>query len=60
MEEKIDMNDFAVKTSEVEGLKDQVNIAQIKEVQKHTLTSLANDYTEEQVKELLNRYKKQV
>jgi hypothetical protein len=51
----IDMNEVAVKVSVVEGLKKQVNIAQIKEVQKHTLKILAT-YTPDEINELLRRY----
>lgn len=53
----IDMNDVAVKISEKEGLKEQVDIAQIKEVSKNLLMILANDYTPEQREELFTRYK---
>lgn len=55
----INMNDVAVKISEVEGLKEQIDIANIKEVSKHLLTILANEFSAEQVDELIGRYVKE-
>lgn len=50
---KINQNKLAKQISEHEGLKQQVNIAQIKEVLKVTLSILAFDYKNSEVLALI-------
>ena len=55
---KIDLNYVAKRITEAEGLKIQVNIAQIKEILKNTLSILANEYTDDDILKLLQKYRK--
>lgn len=49
--------EIAEKIAEMEGGKEEVNIAQINEILKATLTILANDYAPPEVTHLLREYK---
>ena len=53
---KINLNDLAVEIAKREGLKEQVNIAQIKEIIKYTLRELKKATLEELI-ELFKRIK---
>lgn len=54
---KVNLNYVAVKIAELEGKKIEINIAQIKEILKNTLGILANEYTDENIRDLLEKYK---
>lgn len=54
----INRNELARRVTLREGLKKQVNIAQVKEVHRVTFTLLANSYSDREVLLLLRRYRK--
>lgn len=53
-------NELAVRVSQLEGKKVQINIAQIKEVLKCTLQIMATEMTDLQVTTMLERVRSQV
>jgi hypothetical protein len=54
---KINQNELSVKVAKAEGKKVQVNISQIKEVQRCLLRILAIDYTIDDVHDLLRTFR---
>lgn len=56
---RINRNRLSVMVSKIEGKKIQMNIAQIKEVQRCLLSILADEYREDDVINLLKRIKKE-
>lgn len=54
---KINLNKIAIEISKLEGKKKAVNIGQIKEVMRCFLSVLQRDYNNEQIAELMNRWK---
>jgi len=53
----INLNEIAVNITKEEGKKKETDIAQVKEVMKIFLETLAN-YSDEQILEVVSRYKK--
>ena len=53
---RINLNTFAREVTLEEGLKQQVSIAQVKEILKITFTKLVDEYLGSEIFEMLERY----